>query len=361
MTAANTVPSHIPALDGLRGVAVLLVVQYHITIYGGFQPASLLERVVYVTSRAGWSGVDLFFVLSGFLITRILYASKGSEYFFRHFYIRRALRIFPLYYATLAVFFLAGPLVFPADESFQRLQSVQAWYWAYLVNVDIAFNGWHPFVSIGHFWTLAVEEQFYVVWPFAVYLLDRRHLVRVCAAAIGVAFLVRIGLAWDGQNLAPSVLTPARMDTLALGSLLALLAADSNGLRRWIRPALWAGAGSTTLLVAIALWERGLRSEHPLTVMVGLSALACVYGSVLLLAVTSPERALLTRILTPFWQYLCPRPHDDQSGGRILTLLDGGPYSFGKIRRSIELVQRIFCVSWHLPTVGSGLAGKHPE
>jgi hypothetical protein len=136
MTAANTVPSHIPALDGLRGVAVLLVVQYHITIYGGFQPASLLERVVYVTSRAGWSGVDLFFVLSGFLITRILYASKGSEYFFRHFYIRRALRIFPLYYATLAVFFLAGPLVFPADESFQRLQSVQAWYWAYLVNVD---------------------------------------------------------------------------------------------------------------------------------------------------------------------------------------------------------------------------------
>jgi peptidoglycan/LPS O-acetylase OafA/YrhL len=102
--------THIPALDGLRGLAILLVMLHHFTFYGGMGRTVIIDRLFYVIGMAGWCGVDLFFVLSGFLITGILLDAKGGEHFFRNFYMRRSLRIFPLYYGFLVAFFVMLPL-----------------------------------------------------------------------------------------------------------------------------------------------------------------------------------------------------------------------------------------------------------
>ncbi len=119
---------HVPALDGIRGLAILLVVTYHTVLYGGIKPAVLVDRLFYRLSTVGWSGVDLFFVLSGFLITGILYDAKGGERFFRNFYARRILRIFPLYYGFLFLFFVVLPSLTWVSPQFRALQQNQIWY-----------------------------------------------------------------------------------------------------------------------------------------------------------------------------------------------------------------------------------------
>jgi peptidoglycan/LPS O-acetylase OafA/YrhL len=298
---------HIPALDGLRGIAIALVLVYHITIYGGFHPLTVLDRVVHAFTLSGWSGVDLFFVLSGFLITRILLHAKGSPYFFRHFYIRRALRIFPLYYATLAAVFLLGSLLVTGGAAFQDALARQAWYWTYTLNIDIARHGWHPFIALGHFWTLAIEEQFYLVWPLLVFMLDRRALAGVLVAAIVTAFGIRVWLAWSDQLLAAQVLTPARMDTLACGSLLALAASGAGGLARWRRPAWAVGLGAAAMLGAAIVRHGALPDSGTFIVTIGFLLLAAFYGSVLVVAATAPDSGLLARALTAPWLTLLGR------------------------------------------------------
>jgi peptidoglycan/LPS O-acetylase OafA/YrhL len=189
--------ARIPALDGIRGIAILCVMLYHFTFYGGIEPTLIVDKVYYHTALVGWFGVDLFFVLSGFLITGILYDTASAPQYFRNFYARRVLRIFPLYYGTLAVFFFLIPLVIDISDTFEELLRDQLWYWSYLVNVQIALEYWPSFFALGHFWSLAVEEQFYLVWPLVVFFLKRRSLIAICVVCIVGAFLVRVGRAGD--------------------------------------------------------------------------------------------------------------------------------------------------------------------
>ena len=133
--------TYIPALDGIRGIAILLVMLHHFTIYGGMQPTATADKLFYLVASAGWCGVDLFFVLSGFLITGILFDTKESSHFFRNFYMRRCLRIFPLYYGSLAVVFIVLPWFMPLGWRFHQLLTEQGWYWVYLSNVLIAAKG----------------------------------------------------------------------------------------------------------------------------------------------------------------------------------------------------------------------------
>jgi peptidoglycan/LPS O-acetylase OafA/YrhL len=164
-----------PRLDGVRGIAILLVLVYHLTLYGGMAPnGPFLDRLWRTWTLPLGLGVDLFFVLSGFLITGILLDTKDGPDYFRNFYARRFLRIFPLYYATLAATFLLIPAV--------RLDAV--WYWTYLINYRFADVGWPRVAYLGHFWTLAVEEQFYLVWPALVFFVPRRVLPWLCVAAV---------------------------------------------------------------------------------------------------------------------------------------------------------------------------------
>ena len=220
---------HVPALDGVRGIAIALVLALH---FGGAADFSLrtrstigswLDRVFY----AGWTGVDLFFVLSGFLITTILLVSKDDPHYFRQFYGRRVLRIFPLYYAALILGLVVLPL-FVADERLGLLPggaSGEVWLWTYTLNIGLAL-GWiaSPITYFSHFWTLAIEEQFYLVWPGLVRVTSRRGLFRLCCVVAVAALVMRIvwmsaGLGWGGAYR----FTLTRADSLAIGGAVAIL------------------------------------------------------------------------------------------------------------------------------------------
>jgi peptidoglycan/LPS O-acetylase OafA/YrhL len=290
--------THVPVLDGIRGLAILLVVMIHLTQFGGLQYESVAGEALKQITRTGWTGVDLFFVLSGFLITGILYDAKGGHSFFAHFYARRCLRIFPVYYGVLFLLFVMLPLVRQPSASFQALIDDQAWYWAYLANVKIALTDWPEHVSLGHFWSLAVEEQFYLVWPLVVYFLGHRALIRVCIGCILAALGVRLALAWFGLGLPAYVLAPARMDALAVGGLLALVARGTDGLSPWRHHAWWALASSLAVLAAILLWRRELVPEDAVMFTGGFSLLAVFFGALLTLTVTSPPGSALATLFS---------------------------------------------------------------
>ena len=127
--------SRLPALDGIRGLAILLVLFYHLLRYDN----SFLGRV----SHHGWLGVELFFVLSGFLITSILYDSRGGQHYFRNFYARRILRIFPVYYGFLALALILAPLLIKARiDGYPRFLHYQLWWWFYGANLLESVKGW---------------------------------------------------------------------------------------------------------------------------------------------------------------------------------------------------------------------------
>src|SRR5215469_6747506 len=159
----------IRAIDGLRGLAIFLVMLHH---FGLFSP--------------GWAGVDIFFVISGFLITRILLGTKDSPRYFGNFYTRRVLRIFPLYYSSLALFFVvAVPLGVRYGWSAAYGMRDAVWFIFHLSNWWI--GGGHMEGSlITHFWSLGIEEQFYFVWPFLIFVTPRRKLIWI-TLAIAVA------------------------------------------------------------------------------------------------------------------------------------------------------------------------------
>ncbi len=216
---------HLAALDGLRAIAILLVLMSH--------GADDFGPKLYDWAANGWCGVDLFFVLSGFLITTGLLNTKGAENYFISFYGKRFLRIFPVFYAALAITFFLLPMMFqglpmppPHDKPF---------YWLYINNW--AFFMQQPQIHlVGHFWSLAVEEQFYLIWPAVVFFTTRRHLVWVSCACVVLAPLIRIVLVLNHLNgEAIYRNTFCRMDGLMAGGLCALALADRN-VRHRLRP-----------------------------------------------------------------------------------------------------------------------------
>ena len=275
----------IPALDGVRGVAILGVMLCHFTRTG--LPGSVVGTILDRLFVAGCSGVDLFFVLSGFLITGILYDAKADPHFFRNFYARRVLRIFPLYYGFLFVYFQVLPRLHPFTPAMQRMAEHQPWLWGYASNLLMARTGHWAFVvdwmDLGHFWTLAIEEQFYLAWPLVVFLLPRRALLRTCVACMAGALLLRWGLLLrHASPVTVELFTLCRIDALAAGGLAALLV---RGVRTGWRRHLGAMAVALgTAVAAIALARGQWSDSDPVIQRLGLSLLALFCAALVLLA-----------------------------------------------------------------------------
>jgi peptidoglycan/LPS O-acetylase OafA/YrhL len=290
--------NHIMALDGVRGLAVLLVMAHHFALFGRIVPETKIERLYQSLALGGWIGVDLFFVLSGFLITGILYDAKGSNSYFRGFYARRVLRIFPLYYLTLLFVFLVMPSIFKLGEDYALLSQDQFWYWAYLANWRIAAEGWPEFGLIGHFWSLAIEEQFYILWPLVVFYLSRRQLLALCVALIVGSFLLRVGLRPTLGATAIYVMTPMRMDTLATGAWLALAIRGPGGLSRLAR---FAWPAAVVAAIPILYWFVRFRELDSVGLEMqtfGFSLLALFFGALLVLTLAAPTGSLIGRLFS---------------------------------------------------------------
>jgi len=198
--------SKIPELDGIRGIAILLVLLCHMSFW---KPFSALQPILF----EGRVGVDLFFVLSGFLITGILLDGKGTPDAVKHFYIRRILRIWPLYFLTLAVLFV--PL--------RRFLPANATIWPYLAFIQNLMHSQNQGPFLQPFWSLAVEEQFYLVWPWVVLRTSLEGLEKLCVGLFVSAVVARIVLvALHVPADYIYVNTLCRTDAIAIGSLLAI-------------------------------------------------------------------------------------------------------------------------------------------
>ena len=286
----------IPVLDGIRGVAILLVLYTHLVAYAQFEDSLRLDHWVELSAAAGWIGVDVFFVLSGFLITGILFDSKGSGRYLIPFYGRRTLRIFPLYFGYLAVSALAAPLVL-GRPLFGVGDASPLWFLTYTSNFDVALHGWREPLALGHLWSLAVEEQFYLLWPLVVFVFDRRTLMRITIGCFVAALLIRLGLPSVMRPVSVYVLMPTRMDALASGAFVALAARgprgwDIFGWRPW--PVLIL---SGLIIWALVLETRSLVPLNSAVRTIGYSAIALFTASVLVLAVTARDGAPLRKLL----------------------------------------------------------------
>jgi peptidoglycan/LPS O-acetylase OafA/YrhL len=271
-------PGRMPALDGLRGLAILAVLLHTFSPLQGHEfPIKEFKLVL----DLGWIGVQLFFVLSGFLITGILLDSQGTPGYLGNFLVRRALRIFPLYYGVLAIAFLVLPAVSPAVARWRIEFGNEVWLWAYLSNwVQYDWSHTRPFA---HFWSLCVEEQFYLLWPLLLWRMRPARVLQTCAVLMLAAPLFRAVMIWRGFNPeAVYMLTVCRMDALAAGAAVAACLRLPGGSPRClgrmagVRWAAWGALG------AVAVPSHVYERLHPLTQVAAYSLFALAFAVLVL-------------------------------------------------------------------------------
>jgi peptidoglycan/LPS O-acetylase OafA/YrhL len=290
----------IPELDGLRGIAIAMIVYLHYIQDGISPPAHSLWSYLTVPGQLTWTGVDLFFVLSGFLIGGILLDSRESSGYYRTFYIRRFWRIVPIYAVIVLLYYsafllrLGGRLAWlgPALNSPLPLGSVPwIYYLTYTQNLWMAAHASFGTYTLGVTWSLAIEEQFYLLLPLVIRTVKKEFLPYVLLGAIGFAPMLRIWILLhrpgETYTLAPYVLMPCRADALMLGVLCAYAVR---------RPSYWEFLtthrnfliGVITVLLAFVVCfgkDRDPGSDF-LTISIGYTWMAALYASVLLFSVT---------------------------------------------------------------------------
>lgn len=288
----------IPELDGLRGVAILLVIFYH---YTNGNPLALHDGLPFYVQRAagaGWTGVDLFFVLSGFLIGGILIGARGSATYFRTFYIRRFFRIIPIYYVWIGLYIalaaVAGAAVQARSFSGKSLPHGFAVYahLFFLQNVlpeiSSAPGSWGAWFS--HLWSLAVEEQFYLITPLLVALLPVRRLPIVLLAIVCCAPILRTALIIHPGRIDITRIMPARADALALG-ILAAIAWRSTTARRWLAKNIRGLYAATAVLFGgygLMCWYAPGSGSLPIATL-GFTGIGLFYTMVLWIVLTQSQ------------------------------------------------------------------------
>jgi peptidoglycan/LPS O-acetylase OafA/YrhL len=222
--------------------------------------------------------------------------AKESPHRFRNFYARRALRIFPLYYTILIVAFVLLPLVMVHPDGRAPLEDPGIWLWGYGANILAALrNAWFPF---GHFWSLAVEEHFYIFWPAVVLLCDRKTVLSVCASMVVIALVTRLWMVTNGAVLAAYCLTVCRMDALAIGGVLALAAREPAVMQAIATHARKASLAIATALAVMAAWRLGYYPFDPAIQVVGYLLLDLVFAGLILHVVATPTSGFVPSLLT---------------------------------------------------------------
>lgn len=300
MSSANTQhQGFIPALDGLRGIAILLVLLHHNTLY---RPDEGVDSWIATVPLSGWSGVDLFFVLSGFLITGILLDSRNSSNYYTSFYARRALRIFPLYYLCLFVALVLLPMLPELHRVIVGPYELppKLPYWLYLTNFSIADRGMvHGWLDVA--WSLAIEEQFYIVWAVVVFLCPPRYLGILCVSMLLFGPFARAAALNNGvppENI--YVITLFRLDGLAIGAFLAWAH------REWRLPSsakavAIAGLLCLSGLLAIVIEAGDVWWWNPRMQEIGFSLIALLSAAMLIGAVALPASHPWPRLLSAGW------------------------------------------------------------
>jgi peptidoglycan/LPS O-acetylase OafA/YrhL len=289
--------ARIPALDGLRGIAILLVLFLHFGVSADFPKRTAsaagvwLDRLFY----NGWAGVDLFFVLSGFLITSILLTSRDQPRYFRRFYGRRALRILPLYYAGLIFGLFIVPYLSPRHGPDLQGQAAaeQIWLWTYTLNIAMAFGQISNAGVLGHFWTLAIEEQYYLFWPWLVKAFSGRAVLIICGGLILGSLLLRLawlafGLEWGGAYR----FTLTRIDSLAAGSLIALVIRNAFWRESLVAMAPYGFTGGLFIVAALNLAVQRFYPDEWIVVTFGHTILALTFSCLVLWALRDAYPAL---------------------------------------------------------------------
>jgi peptidoglycan/LPS O-acetylase OafA/YrhL len=305
----NLTRTHYVQLDGLRGLAILMVIVYHFCLtLPGFQDQGVGYPLQ--LAQTGWMGVDLFFVLSGFLITNILIETRSTQHYFRNFIVRRTLRIWPLYYASLLVLLVVLPsAIHPVPDALRSMQDKQAWFWLYGANWLFAREHGFGSTSGGYFWSLAVEEQFYLVWPLIVYLLSNRALLQLSLGLLTLSLVLRTVLVQAGVDTnSLYVITFTHLDGLAVGSSLAVCLRDPQLFAR-VRQALPVAAATGFVGIVTArildgdhfFWGKAMASF-------GYSCLAVGFGALMVYALGGGralglDRLLASRFLTQTGKY----------------------------------------------------------
>jgi peptidoglycan/LPS O-acetylase OafA/YrhL len=286
--APTVARGHVPELDGLRGIAIFLVLIHH------FWPKHGRLAEYGALPAMGWIGVDLFFVISGFLITGILLDTREDPGYYRNFYARRALRILPLYYLFVCGVFVVYPLSFSHDfdlTAFRQETRSPFWYLCYVSNFPTAITGEQPFWMLHPLWSLAIEEQFYILFPLLVAALRPRQLAIVLVSLLVLAPLFRLAsyVYRPGNWYLPFEATPARVDVLAWGCLLAL---DLRRGNRWLTPRIAGAVLAVAMLLLLGTAAlTGLPHEGYFAQVWSYSVVALAWAALVLWTVLQRGRA----------------------------------------------------------------------
>jgi peptidoglycan/LPS O-acetylase OafA/YrhL len=281
-----------PELDTLRGIAVLLVLFFHgFGFEFGLRGLSGPAKLFVAATLPGWAGVNLFFVLSGFLITGILLDTQNRADYFRRFYYHRALRILPIYYAVLillAVFSRTGLISRPASWSFLGLSAI------YLANMTEFFG---VRMQYGVLWTLAIEEHFYLIWPAVVRHLSRRNVAVAGGAIFIICALLRYFYCLMGYDAGQGY-TWLYADGLALGAVLAAAVRGPWGTRAGMQR-----IAALLLLSSLAMFGFGapgiFLASHRIGMVLRPTVLNIFFAGLIV---------LFLLIGTSKWQFLVNRP-----------------------------------------------------
>jgi peptidoglycan/LPS O-acetylase OafA/YrhL len=241
-------------LDGLRGLASMMVLAHH------FGPHLVREggpfAFLHLLPDLGFAGVDLFFVLSGFLIGGILLDARASSNYYQTFYLRRAFRLLPPYYLSIIGYMVAAWLFAGTSVVTGRLfqDPLPVWpYWLYLQNFSMTFFDTFGPIWLAGAWSLAVEEQFYLLLPGVVRHLSPRNLWRACWLALAFSIGVRVlnSKLHFMPTIGSQILLPTRMDGLAIGVAIAYaIRFQADIVNRWRRVLPWLAAGAAAAWIA---------------------------------------------------------------------------------------------------------------